>query len=93
MSKHVGRKERWNRRDAWTHTSELGTVEFRRGAWYARLIYRVREPAEEGLPTVIKHDRWLGPYKRPRNAMIALEREITMLQNRHGEDLQLGSES
>jgi hypothetical protein len=32
----------------------------------------------------------LGPFKRPRNAMVALEREATFLRNRHGENLHLG---
>ena len=38
------------------------------------------------------YDRWLGPFKRPRNAMVELEREVTVLRNRHGADVQVGDE-
>jgi hypothetical protein len=94
MSKHVGRKGRWTRRGPNTHTSALGTVQYRQDAWYARLVYRVREPAkvEGGLPAWANYDRWLGPFRRPRNAMVELEREVTVLRNRHGEDVQVGDE-
>jgi hypothetical protein len=94
MSKHVGRKDRWTRRGPHTHTSALGTVQYRQDAWYARLVYRIRGPAkvEGGLPVWVNHDRWLGPYRRPRNAMVELERDVTVLRNRHGEDVQVGDE-
>ena len=54
---------------------------------------RVREQGSELLvddrATV---DRWLGPFRRPRNAMVELEREATVLRNRHGEDVRIGDE-
>ncbi len=91
MSKHVGRKDRWEQRNAKTYVSALGPVEYRRGAWYARLQYRVREPGEEGeLPAWAPTDRWVGPFKRPRDAMVALEREVTALRNRHAQDFEIG---
>ena len=95
MSKHVGRKQRWTQQDAKTYASNLGPVVYRQDAWYARLHYQVREPpTEEGeLPAWNSHDRWLGPFKRPRNAMIELEREATYLRNHHGEDLRIGKET
>ena len=94
MSKHHGRKGRWTEVDPKTHTSALGTVQYRQDAWYARLVYRVREPApvEGELPSWVDYDRWLGPFKRPRNAMVELEREVTVLRNRHGGDVQVGDE-
>jgi hypothetical protein len=94
VGKHVGRKQRWTPRDAKTYASSLGNVVYREDAWYARLTYQVREPAsEEGaLPAWVNHDRWLGPYKRPRNAMVELEREVTVLRNRHGDDVRVGDE-
>jgi len=45
---------------------------------------------EHELPSWESHDLRLGPYKRPRDAMVALEREVTFLQNRHGEHLRVG---
>jgi len=94
MSKHVGRKQRWTQQDAKTYVSSLGPVVYRQDAWYAHLVYQVREPpAEEGqLPTWKGYDRWLGPFKRPRNAMVQFEREATYLRNRHGDDVQIGEE-
>jgi hypothetical protein len=93
MSKHVGRKQRWTQRDARTWSSALGPVVYRQDAWYARLLFRIRESGEEGqLPAWVKHDRWLGPFKRPRNAMVELEREAAVLRNRYGEDVQIGDE-
>lgn len=94
MSKHVGRKDRWTQRGPNTHASPLGVVQYRLDAWYARLVYRVREPApvEGQLPAWVNHDRWLGPFKRPRNAMVGLERDVTVLRNRHGDDVQVGDE-
>jgi len=94
MSKHVGRSSRWTARGPNTHASALGTVQYRQDAWYARLVYRVREPSKsEGeLPAWVDYERWLGPFKRPRNAMVELEREVTVLRNRHGDDVQVGDE-
>jgi hypothetical protein len=94
MSKHVGRKQRWGQKDAKTYTSNLGQVVYREDAWYAHLVYQVREPAtvEGELPAWQSHDRWLGPFKRPRNAMVELEREATYLRNRHGVDVRIGEE-
>jgi hypothetical protein len=94
MSRHVGRKQRWTQQDARTYTSGLGKVVYRQDAWYARLVYQVCEPLaeKEARPAWKRHDRWLGPFRRPRNAMVELEREATCLRNRHGEDVQIGEE-
>jgi hypothetical protein len=94
MSRHVGRKQRWTQQDARTYRSALGQVVYRHDAWYARLVYLVREPAaaEGQLPAWRRHDRWLGPFKRPRNAMVELEREATYLRNRHDDDVRIGDE-
>ncbi|HEX3150911.1 MAG TPA: hypothetical protein VHR66_22725 [Gemmataceae bacterium] len=94
MSKHQGRKGRWTKVDAKTHTSALGGVHYRQDAWYAWLAYRVRESSRIAgeLPAWVDYARWLGPFKRPRNAMVELEREATILRNRHGDEVQIGSE-
>ena len=94
MSKNAGRKGRWTQKDARTYASALGPVVYRLDAWYARLTCQVRRPPErEGdLPAWVTHDRWLGPYRRPRNAMVELEREATILRNRHGADIRIGEE-
>ena len=88
MSKHTGRKQRWTRRDAKTYLSQLGRVAYQQDAWYALLEYKTPGPPERegGLPSWQARMLRLGPFKRPRNAMVALEREATLLKNRHGKD-------
>jgi hypothetical protein len=94
MSKHVGRKKRWTEVNAKTHVSALGRVVFQRNAWYGLLDYRTLLPSERegGPPGWLPHSRCLGPFKRPRDAMVALEREATFLKNRHGEDILFGDQ-
>ncbi len=95
MSKHVSRKQRWNRDDAQHYSSTLGRVFYERTGWYALLDYRTLAPSEgeKRLPTWITRHQRLGPFKRPRNAMIALEREATTLRNRHGTDILFSTSS
>ena len=92
MSKHVGRKQRWTQAGPNRHTSDLGSVVYEKGAWFATLEYRLRTGPPEGPPVWEPHARRLGPYKRPRNAMVALEREAVFLKNRHGGDALLGGD-
>ena len=89
MSRHVSRKQRWTQASPKRHVSALGTVIYEENAWYARAEYRTRAPqAAAGDPAGwVAHHLRLGPFKRPRNAMVALERELTFLKNRHGEDM------
>jgi len=92
MSKHIGRKKRWAQQDAKTYSSSLGKVRYEQDAWYALLDYKtlVRPESEGGQPSWQTHTQRLGPFKRPRNAMVALEREVTFLKNRHGKDALFG---
>ena len=65
-------------------------VLFEKGAWWAEVRYRLLHPGpppewEEQL------DR-LGPFKRPRNAMVESERHLTALRNRHGDSLRVAEE-
>ncbi len=55
---------------------------FRAGQWFAELHYRVHDPESTAPPDL---QTWLaGRFKRPRNAMIALEDRVTELRRRHG---------
>ncbi|HLJ93280.1 MAG TPA: hypothetical protein VKU02_08830 [Gemmataceae bacterium] len=87
MSKHVSRKQRWTQDSPSQHTSALGKVVNAKGAWFGLLDYQTLIPSahENGLPGWLCHSVRLGPFKRPRNAMVAVEREAAMLRNRHGE--------
>jgi hypothetical protein len=95
MSRHVSRGERWSRRDSRTDISELGRVVFLKGAWYALLEYRTRAPGEPAgrTPTWEAHARQLGPFRRPRNAMVELEREAAFLRNTLGANVCIGDQA
>ena len=85
MSRHISRKARWTAVGPNEHRSADGRVYFRRGEWRATLVYRVTDPVTL-LPG--EAETWdAGGFKRPRNAMIALEDKATELKRRHGEHL------
>ena len=92
MSKHVSRKQRWTQKDAKNYASDLGRVAYVQDGWYALLDYKTLVPPESegGLPAWRPHDQRIGPFKRPRNAMVALEREVAFLKNRHGKEILIG---
>jgi hypothetical protein len=94
MSKHIGRKQRWIQDNARQYTSSLGKVVYEKRGWFGSLEYKTTVPLahENGLPTWLSHRVRLGPFRRPRNAMLAVEREATMLRNRHGEHIRFGGE-
>ena len=92
MSKHIGRKQRWHQESETAHTSDFGRVVFRERAWYGLLDYRTMTLGDDQLPVWESHHLRLGPFKRPRNAMLAVEREATVLRNRHGAKVLFGDE-
>jgi hypothetical protein len=89
MSKHISRKDRWTVANATQYRSSLGKVVYTKGAWFGLLEYQMLVPQTNGndLPTWASHSTRLGPFKRPRNAMVAVEREATALRNRHAEQI------
>ena len=94
MSRHISRRDRWDQRGPTEHVSGPGLrVFFRKGAWWAEVAYRVRP---EGVPPDVltgwePQTDTLGPFKRPRNAMVEAERHATFLDRRHGERLAWGA--
>jgi hypothetical protein len=82
MSRHMPRKDRWASFGPNEHRSETGRVYYQKGQWHAALRYRVSDPE---LLTPGELQTWeASRFKRPRNAMIALEDKVTELQRRHG---------
>ena len=72
--------------------SENGlVVRFFKRAWWAEVTYRVF-PEDAGLSPQTHEDHidQLGPFKRPRNAMVEAERHETMLRNRFGDRMVFG---
>lgn len=92
MSKHIGRKQRWVQETANRYSSILGKVVYEQNGWYALLDYRLRSTEPSDLTVWMAHQARLGPFKRPRNAMVALEREATMLKNRHAKGILFGDQ-
>jgi hypothetical protein len=92
MSKHIGRKQRWTQESTTRYSSEQGTVLYQERAWYALLEFKTLSFDDRQTPIWTDQQMELGPYKRPRNAMVALEREVTALRNRHGKNVLIGRE-
>jgi hypothetical protein len=88
VSRHIPRHERWSKRGPNEYTSGDGAVRFERGAWWAWVAYR-QLPPEHSLPAPPEaweeHADRLGPFKRPRNAMMAAEAHALILQRRYGD--------
>ena len=92
MSKHIGRKQRWVQETVNRYASDQGKVFYEQNGWYALLDYRLRSNEPSALPVWVAHQVKLGPFKRPRNAMVALEREVAMLKNRHDKQILIGDQ-
>ena len=93
MSRHVPRHDRWTAQGPVEHRSVDGLRAFyEKGAWWADVPYRLRAvdmPSGEVAEWSAQTDR-LGPFKRPRNAMVEAERHATFLTRRHGENVAIG---
>lgn len=94
MSKHIGRKQRWAAQGPKQYASDLGQVVYQQDAWYALFEYKTAVPTSlaGGPPAWEEHHARLGPFRRPRNAMVALEREAAFLRNRHAGRLLWGAQ-
>src|SRR5437762_827336 len=83
MGRHTPRKARWWRMGPNEHRSAEGRVYYRAGQWYAAVSYQIAGP-EAPLPEAPQS--WvLGRFKRPRNAMMAVEDKVLELRRRHGD--------
>jgi hypothetical protein len=93
VSKHVGRRQRWQQPSASEYIYNGAVVRPYRGGWYAWISYAEADPEvpPPALPEWIAKCERLGPFKRPRNAMMAAEEFLMLLQRRHGERVRLGT--
>jgi len=74
MSKHTPRKARWTRLSAKEYRAEYGVVRYQAGAWIGTLVYDVAERGVSETEIVWRKEQsTTGRYKRPRNAMMAVE--------------------
>jgi hypothetical protein len=93
VSRHVPRHERWSKHGPNEFRSGGAAVRFERGAWWALLSYRELPADAAPLDVNAWQDRSdrLGPFKRPRNAMIAVEDRVVQLKRRLGERVMIDS--
>jgi hypothetical protein len=93
MSRHIPRHQRWNKLGPNEYQSGGTVVRFDKGAWWAVLSYRelpVGADATDAGAWQSRTDR-LGPFKRPRNAMIAAEDKAVLLKRRLGDHVAIDS--
>ena len=79
MSKHEPRSKRWNRTNPKEYRAAFGVVQYRAGAWEGTVFY---EEQREDDPTWHAASAAAGRFKRPRNAMIAVEDKATEIRRR-----------
>jgi hypothetical protein len=93
MSRHVPRHARWSRLGPNEYRSGSTAVRFERGAWWGWVSYRQRasvlETEDDLLPPWQSRSDRLGPFKRPRNAMMAAEDHARLLKRRLGADVEI----
>ena len=71
MSRHTSRKERWSQVSAKEYRAAFGVVRYLKGAWEGTVHY---ESWQDDVQTPWqKEEAYAGRFKRPRNAMIAVE--------------------
>jgi hypothetical protein len=93
MSRHVPRRERWSKHGPNEYRTGSAAVRFEKGSWWALLTYRELPLDVSPLELDAWRERFdrLGPFKRPRNAMIAAEDRLVLLKRRLGDRVALES--
>lgn len=85
MSRHIPRSARWSSLGPNEHRSAVGRVYYRTRQWWAEVTYQL---AEAGQPGWQPAQTWsLGRFKRPRNAMMAVEHKVQELRSHHGDQV------
>ena len=80
MSRHSTRKERWTQVNAKEYRALFGIVRFHAGAWEGTVVYQTwDEEAWHG------EESFAGRFKRPRNAMIAVEEKARTIARQQGD--------
>ena len=81
MSRHTSRKERWAKVNAKEYRAAFGVVRYRAGAWEGTVVYEIWN--EERSPRWQTEQAFAGRFKRPRNAMIAVEEKARAVLRKH----------
>jgi hypothetical protein len=89
MSRHIPRHERWSKLGPNEYRSGNTVVRYDKGAWWALVSYRQRNEAasEDAPPEWYEQIERIGPFKRPRNAMMAAEERVLLLSRQYGDNV------
>jgi hypothetical protein len=86
MSRHVPRRDRWSSAGLERYLSVDGLLVRKfKGQWWAEIAYQLLPAGPSGEAAPEAQFERLGPFKRPRNAMVEAERHAAWLRNHHGE--------
>ena len=87
MSRHTSRKERWTQVSAKEHRAAFGVVRYHAGAWEGTVVYQ-QSHGDDPLSWKAE-EMYVGRFKRPRNAMIAVEDKAREIARRHGDQMKV----
>lgn len=86
MSRHKSRKERWTQVNAKEYRAPFGLVQYKAGAWEGIVQF---EQWYEEAPEWRAEQTYVGRFKRPRNAMIAVEDKAREILRREKEKVKV----
>ncbi|MBM3992839.1 MAG: hypothetical protein FJ303_01585 [Planctomycetes bacterium] len=87
MSRHTPRKERWTQVSAKEYRSAFGMVCYKAGAWEGAVVFERWTEGE--TPPWQPDEEFAGRFKRPRNAMIAVEDKARLILREHGDKVKI----
>ena len=87
MSRHTSRKARWTQINAKEYRAAFGVVCYKAGAWEAMVHYEAWN--SESQPAWQAEQTFAGRYKRPRNAMMAVEDKAREILRQQGERVRI----
>jgi hypothetical protein len=90
MSRHTSRKDRWTQISAKEYRAAFGVVRYVKRAWEGTVFYEAWN--EESDPAWTKEEAYAGRFKRPRNAMIAVEDKAREIARRLKEKVKVAIE-
>jgi hypothetical protein len=92
MSKHISRKARWTQVNSKEYRSAFGVVRYHAGAWEGALHYELRETADQTMESWRAESESAGRFKRPRNAMMAVEDKAREIRRRYHDQARIAFE-
>ena len=94
MSKHTSRKSRWTQINSKEYRSTFGVVRYHAGAWEGTAIYELwqQDGLDESQASWQARSAPAGRFKRPRNAMMAVEDTARALRRQYQDRVKIAFE-